>query len=44
MKLRKRMIALQNIKRHIDKIKSPEIFIEQTLYNNLNELASRVHR
>lgn len=37
------MIALQKIKRHIDKIKSNEVYIEQSLYMNLSQIATIVH-
>lgn len=43
MKLRKRMIALQNIKRHIEKIKSNEVYVEKTLYENLTLIATQIH-
>eukprot|EP00347_Sterkiella_histriomuscorum_P006457 403352701 len=43
IKLKKRMVALTNIKRHIDKIKSPEIYIEQSLYSNIDQIVTLIH-
>ena len=37
------MRALTNIKRHIDKVMSSEIFIEQTLYSNIQQIVSTIH-
>lgn len=42
-KLKKRMKALSNIKAHIDSIQSNCLYLEQTIYKNLNEIAARVH-
>ena len=42
-KIKKRMIALQNIKTHIDRIDSNAIYIEQSIYQNLNEIAAKIH-
>lgn len=36
------MDALQNIKRHIDKIKSHEIYIEQSIYLNIEKIVQRI--
>ncbi len=38
IRLKKRIDALQNIKRHIDKIKSHEIYIEQSIYLNIEKI------
>ncbi|CDW82611.1 leucine-rich repeat and iq domain-containing protein 3 [Stylonychia lemnae] len=43
-KLRKRMVALTNLKRHIDKIQSLEIFIEQSLYVNIEQIVSTIQQ
>lgn len=42
-KLKKRMKALSNIKAHVDNIQSNCLYLEQTIYKNLNEIAARVH-
>ena len=44
LKLRKRMIALANIKQHIQKINSNEIYLEQIVYQNINSVISEAHR
>ena len=43
LKLRKRMEALTKIKRHIDKIKSKEIYIEESLYTNIESIVKLIH-
>ncbi len=40
MCLKKRVQALTYIKRHINQIKSPEIYLEQTIYNNIKDVVS----
>jgi len=42
-KIKKRMTALVAIKRHVEAIDSPRVYIEQSLYQNLNEIAAKVH-
>ena len=42
-KIKKRMIALQNVKTHIDRIDSTNLYIEQSIYQNLNEIAAKIH-
>jgi len=37
------MKALSNIKAHIDSIQSNCLYLEQSIYQNLNEIAARVH-
>jgi extradiol dioxygenase family protein len=37
------MIALGNIKRHVDLIQSNTLYIEQSIYQNLNEIAAKIH-
>jgi len=37
------MIALGNIKRHVDRIQSNTLYIEQSIYQNLNEIAAKIH-
>lgn len=36
------MLALQKIKRHIDRIKSKEIYIEQQLYEHISQITTQV--
>ena len=36
MKIRKRLVALKNIKSHLDKINSKTLYLEQTIYQNIN--------
>lgn len=38
MKFKKRVVALTKIRRHAMLIDSPTIYIEQTLYNNINDV------
>jgi len=38
------MIALTNIKHHVQKINSNEIYLEQTVYQNINSVISEAHR
>jgi hypothetical protein len=38
--LKKRVQALAYIKRHINQIKSPDIYLEQTIYNNIKDVVS----
>ena len=38
IKLKKRMEALTKIKRHIDRIKSHEIYLEQYLYTHIQPI------
>lgn len=42
--MKKRMFALSNIKKHIDLIHDNKIYVEQSIYQNLNEIAARVHQ
>lgn len=42
-KMKKRMHALSNIKQHIDQIQDNRIYVEQSIYQNLNEIAAQVH-
>jgi hypothetical protein len=44
LKLRKRLIALANIKKHIEKINSNEIYLEQTVYQNINSVIGQAHQ
>ena len=37
------MKALSNIKAHVDSIDTSCLYLEQTIYKNLNEIATRVH-
>jgi hypothetical protein len=37
------MNALSNIRQHIEKINSPSLYIEQSIYQNLNEIAAKIH-
>jgi len=41
--MKKRMNALQKIKDHIDLITDASLFIEQSIYQNLNEIAAKIH-
>ncbi len=34
---------MQNVKKHIDLIQSSRLYLEQSLYQNLNEIAARIH-
>ena len=36
LKVRKRLIALQNIRSHLLKINSNTLYLEQTIYQNIN--------
>jgi hypothetical protein len=38
------MVALANIKRHIQKINSNEIYLDQTVYQNINSVIGEAHR
>jgi len=38
--LRKRVTALMNIKRHISQINSSDIYIEETIYENINDVVA----
>ena len=38
------MRALEKIRQHVDKIESPILFIEQSVYQNLNEIAAKIHK
>ena len=40
LKFKKRMQSLLNIKKHVYQIKNKEIYIEQTLYNNIEKVVS----
>jgi hypothetical protein len=42
-KIKKRMVALEKIKNHIDMINSPILYMEQSIYQNLNEIAAKIH-
>jgi hypothetical protein len=44
MKLRKRMLALQNIRNHVMKINSHEIYIEQTIYQHIDQVVDIASR
>jgi len=37
------MIALQKMKLHIDRVDSNTLYIEQSIYQNLNDIAARIH-
>ena len=37
------MTALTLIKRHIDKITKPEVYIEESLYTHIHALAKAIH-
>lgn len=41
--MKKRMYALQSIKDHIDLINDNNLYIEQSVYQNLNEIAAKIH-
>lgn len=43
LKLRKRAIALANIRNHIAKITTPDLYLEQTVYQNINAVISQAH-
>lgn len=42
--MKKRMYALQNIKSHIDLVTDNHLYIEQSVYQNLNEIAAKIHQ
>lgn len=42
-KIKKRLRALERIKNHIDRIEAPVLYIEQSIYQNLNEIAAKIH-
>jgi hypothetical protein len=42
-KIVKKSRALTNIKNHVNKIKSCDIYIEQTIYQNINKIVSESH-
>ena len=42
-KIKKRMIALAKVKQHIDRVESPTLYLEQSIYQNLNEIAAKIH-
>ena len=42
-KIKKRMGALQRIKNHIDRIDSNVLYLEQSVYMNLNEICAKIH-
>ena len=37
------MRALQYMKHHIDRIDSSILYIEQSIYQNLNDIAAKIH-
>ena len=43
-KITKRMIALQNIHRHVAQVNSNKLYLEQSIYTNLDDIAARLHR
>ena len=44
LKLRKRAVALANIKKHLAKIQSNELYLEQTIYQNINAVIAAAHQ
>ena len=44
LKLKKRLESLARIKQHISKINSPTIYLEQTVYQNINSIISQAHQ
>lgn len=44
LKLKKRMQALANINKHVKRINAPDIYIEQTIYQNINKVVSEAHQ
>lgn len=44
LKLKKRAVALTNIRNHVAKIQSNELYLEQTIYQNINHVISGAHQ
>lgn len=44
LKLKKRLQALANIKRHVMKITSHEVYLEQSIYENINSVVNQSHQ
>lgn len=43
LKLKKRLSALANISRHAKQISSKTLYLEQTIYNNINTVVKNAH-